>query len=271
MHKLTTHSNYKKNLRLIVELAKRDLKTRYAGSYGGMLWHIGVPLIYTLINVIVFSMLMNGRMGTRYGNIPFVLFYLVPFSLWTFFAEVTGRSTNILRDYSYLINKIAFPFWILPLVPIAGAVLNQFIILIASILLMRFFAINLGSHAYVYIFLWIICCMITFGVSYAVSALSLYIPDLTQIVPITTNIIFWLTPILYSSALVSENGPIWVRNIIMDFNPFFYIVEMSRDAVFGTASIHWIHLLGLSFISLLCLAGGITLFHKLKSGFADVV
>ena len=118
------------SLRLLYALAWRDIRNRYASSYAGIAWNIGVPLLYAIINVIVFSILMSGRMGARYGDIPFALFYFVPLTLWAFFSDVVVRSTGILREYSYLINKIAFPFWILPLVPIASALLSQGILLI---------------------------------------------------------------------------------------------------------------------------------------------
>ncbi|MGB5277655.1 MAG: hypothetical protein WBP02_10855, partial [Gammaproteobacteria bacterium] len=98
-------------------LIKRDLKNRYASSYAGMAWNIVVPLLNAIIYVIVFSILMKGRMGSYYSDIPFALFYFVPFSLWTVFADVVGRSPGILKEYAYLINKIAFPSWVLPLVP----------------------------------------------------------------------------------------------------------------------------------------------------------
>lgn len=252
-------------------LAKRDLKNRYAGSYAGVAWTIGVPLLYATINVIVFTALMSGRMGARYGDIPFALFYFVPFSLWIFFSEVVGRSTGILREYDYLISKMAFPFWVLPLVPVASAMLSQAIIVAIFLGLIKYNATPVGSAAGLYILLWLICLVFTLGIAYAVSALSIYISDLVQIVPVVINILFWLTPILYPATLVEDHGALWVRKIIMDYNPFYYLVEASRHAVFGTAAIDWHALFYLALLALVTLLGGLSLFRKLKSGFADVI
>lgn len=258
-------------LNLAWVLARRDLKTRYASSYAGMVWHIGVPLIYTLINVLVFSILVKGRMGDRYGDIPFALFYLVPFSLWTFFAEVVNRSTGILREYRYLVNKIAFPFWVLPLVPVASALLTQLIVIAMAGAVMVYHGIVPGASLGWYLYLWGICVVLTLGVAYASAALAVYIPDLAQIVPITVNIMFWLTPILYPAALVNEYGAAWVSNLILHYNPFFYLVEMTRDAVFGTGAIEPMTLAGLSLFAAGCFLAGFMLFRKLKRGFADVI
>jgi ABC-type polysaccharide/polyol phosphate export permease len=259
------------SLRLLRALACRDIRNRYAGSYAGIAWNIGVPLLYAIINVIVFSTLMRGRMGARYGDIPFALFYFVPLTLWAFFSDVVVRSTGVLREYSYLINKIAFPFWILPLVPIASALLSQGILLILVGGLMAYHKIAPADTAGVYVLIWLACLMLTIGIAYIVSAISVYVPDFAQIIPVCINIMFWLTPILYPAALVEEGGALWVRSLIMDYNPFFYIVELSRHAVFGSAAVSWSALTTVGLISLVTLIAGLLVFRKLKPGFADVI
>jgi ABC-type polysaccharide/polyol phosphate export permease len=259
------------NLSLAWMLAKQDLLNRYAGSYAGVFWTVGVPLLNAIIIVVVFSALMSGRMGVRYGDIPFALFYFVPFSLWSLFSEVVGRSTGILREYRYLVSKIAFPFWVLPLVPLASALLSQVIILLLACALMLYHGIPLGDTAPVYLLVWLVCVLITLGMAYAVSALSVFIPDLAQIVPVVLNILFWLTPILYPATLVEEHGALWLRRLIMDFNPFHYLSEISRHAVFGTAPVDWLALAFLLALGVTLLVAGFALFRRLKSGFADVL
>jgi lipopolysaccharide transport system permease protein len=268
---MSSNFNIKTSLLLGWSLAKRDLKNRYAGSYAGMAWNIGVPLLYSIINVVVFSVLMTGRMGERYGDIPFSLFYFVPFSLWILFSETVVRSTGILREYSYLINKIAFPSWILPLIPLASALLSQAIILALTACLMLYFNVSLAGSAYMYIFIWLIALMFTIGVAYAISALAVYVPDLSQAVPVCVTILFWLTPILYPATLVENHGAFWIRNIIMNYNPFYYLVEFSRHAIFGTSLVSWATLGIMGATSILVLIIGALIFKKLQPGFADVI
>lgn len=261
----------KNSLSLAWMLAKRDLKNRYATNYAGIAWNVLVPLLYALINVVVFSILMKGRMGERYGNLPFALFYFVPFALWSFFAEVIGRSTYILREYGYLINKIAFPFWVLPLVPLASAFLNQLILFFIVAAMMIAKGMAPASSAYLFVMVWGISVVLTVGLAFVVSAVAMYVPDLAQIVPVGVNILFWLTPILYPATLVETQGAFWVRSLIMELNPFSYIVEMSRQSVYGTSPVSLHALLGLAIFSAAVLAFGLVVFRKLKSGFADVL
>lgn len=259
------------NVRLAWMLAKRDLKNRYASSYAGAAWNVGVPLLYALTNIIVFSILMKGRMGSNYSDVPFALFYLLPFSLWTIFAEVTSRSTSILREYSYLINKIAFPVWILPLVPFASALLGQAIILIFISGLMFLQGIVPANTASIFFLVWFIALILTIGAAYAVSAISVYIPDMGQLVPVVVNILFWLTPLLYPATIVEKSEWVWVRNIVMDYNPFYYIVESARLAVFGTGYFEWSYLGFAALAATLFFVVGVWIFRKLQPGFADIV
>jgi lipopolysaccharide transport system permease protein len=266
-----TNQGFRTGLGLTWMLAKRDLQNRYASSYAGVAWNIGVPLLYSLINVVVFSILMTGRMGDRYGNVPFALFYFVPFSLWAVFAEVVGRSPAILREYAYLINKIAFPAWVLPLIPFASALLSQAIILALTAGLMVYLHVPLAPTAWVYLPIWLIALALTLGVAYVVAALAVYVPDLAQAVPVSITILFWLTPILYPATLVEDHGALWIRNIIMDYNPFYYLVDLSRHAVFGGAALAWHALAVMALVAAAALAGGLAVFRKLQPGFADVI
>lgn len=270
---MRAHSNDRtvSPLSLAWMLTRRDLKNRYVSSYAGIAWNIGVPLFYALINVVVFSILMSSRMGDRYGDVPFALFYFVPLSLWTVFAEVSSRSTSILREYGYLINKIAFPVWVLPLVPLGSALISQAIIVVIALALLVAYSIPLSFSAFAFPLLWMFALLMTLGVAYAVAALSVYVPDMVPVVPLVTNVLFWLTPILYPVALVESSGAVWVRNVIMNFNPFFYMVEAARESVLPGLHLHWSYLLVVGASSLVSFAIGTLVFRKLKSGFADVL
>lgn len=260
-----------KDLTLVAMLAKSDLKNRYASSYGGIAWNLGLPLLYASINVVVFSILMSGRMGSRYGDIPFALFFFVPLTLWTVFSESAIRSTSIMREYAYLINKIAFPFWVLPLVPLASALLSQGILLTVVGCLMVYYGIAPAASAPFYLVAWLVCLMLTVGISYAIAAFAVYVPDLAQIVPVGVNILFWLTPILYPPSVVEHGAASWARSIIMEFNPFFYIVELSRAAFFGSAPLAMSVLFATTLAAFMVLISGLFVFKKLKHGFADVI
>ena len=97
------------------------------------------------------------------------------------------------------------------------------------------------------------------------------VPDLAQAVPVGVTILFWLTPILYPATLVEDHGALWIRSIIMDYNPFYYLADLSRHAVFGGAGLAWSALGVVALVAAAALALGLALFRKLQPGFADVI
>jgi ABC-type polysaccharide/polyol phosphate export permease len=214
---------------------------------------------------------MAGRMGERYNDVPFPVFFFMPFILWMLFSEVVGRAPSVLKEHGYLITKIAFPVWVLPFVPIASVLLSQVILVILVGGLFAFNGIVPSPDSYVFIILWFFCLIFSLGVAYIVSALSVFIPDLVQTVPVALNIIFWLTPLLYPPRLVEEGGSQFVRALIMHYNPFYYFVELSRMSVFVEGPINWVQVGVLGLFSFVTLFLGYGVFVKLKPGFADVV
>jgi ABC-type polysaccharide/polyol phosphate export permease len=252
-------------------LAKRDMTNRYANSFFGTSWNVGVPLIYASVNAIVFSILMGNRLGVHELKVPYVLYYFIPFSLWVYFSDVVNRSTGIFREYKHLITKISFPFWVVPLIPIVSAFLNQFILFTIILFLFFFFKIPLSISCFTFFFLWILNLLLTIGCSYLVSSISVYIPDFSQIIPLGLNILFWITPILYPIELVQKNGHILVQTIIISLNPFSHMAILSRESLLGDLSLHGSSILFFTTFSIIMFTLGILFFKKLKSGFADVI
>ena len=159
----------------------------------------------------------------------------------------------------------------LPLVPLGSALLNQFILFCIVGVLLVTQSIMPAASAPLFILVWLVTLVLTIGIAYGLSALAVYVPDLSQIVPVCVNILFWLTPILYSATLVEQDGPFWVRKLIMEYNPFSHIVEMSRQSVFGAGEVSLAALGWLALLAVVVLGLGLAVFRKLKSGFADVL
>lgn len=258
-------------IRLARTLALRDLKNRYASSYAGIGWHILVPLVFVVINVIVFSILIKGRMGAHYGDVPFALFYLAPLTLWSFFADVVNRSTGIVAEHRFLVHRIAFPLWILPLIPLGAALLNQGIMIAVTAGLLIHYDIMPSMSLWIYGLLWLTCLFLSLGVGYIISALAVFIPDMAQIVPIVVNILFWLTPILYPATLVAEHGSPWVQNVILHFNPFCHIAESARQALFSTGHPDPLVITLLLTGSIALFGLGAWIYRKMQPAFADVL
>ena len=122
-----------KNRRLVAKLAKNDFKTRYAGSYLGIVWAFIQPVITILVYWFVFS--VGFRSGTGNLGFPFVLYLVAGIVPWFFFQDALIGGTNSLLEYNYLVKKVVFNISVLPVVKIISAMfVHAFFVLFTIIL-----------------------------------------------------------------------------------------------------------------------------------------
>ena len=98
------------NRKLIWDLSKNDFKTRFAGSYLGIIWAFVQPIVTVLVYWFVFEKGMHASgINLRSGiTAPFVLWLIAGLVPWFFFQEVLSGGTNALMEYSYLVKKVVF-------------------------------------------------------------------------------------------------------------------------------------------------------------------
>ena len=103
-----------KNYRLICSLAKNDFKTRFAGSYFGIMWAFVNPVVTVLLYWFVFGFVFAGARGN--GEYPYVIYLVSGLVPWFLFQEALTMGTNSMLDYSYLVKKVVFKIEVLPVV-----------------------------------------------------------------------------------------------------------------------------------------------------------
>ena len=116
---------------IIKAMAVREIKTRYAGTLGGMVWSVVHPLMMILIYWFVFSV---GFKIQPIGNVPFVIVFLCGLIPWATFSESLMASTNAIIGNPHLATKTIFPTEILPVVNIVASLISHGIMLVILII-----------------------------------------------------------------------------------------------------------------------------------------
>lgn len=261
------------NRRLIWKLAKNDFKTRYAGSYLGIVWAFVQPVITVLLYWFVFTVAIPSRATTIKGDIeiPYVLWLIAGIVPWFFFSEALTNGTNALLEYNYLVKKVVFKISILPIIKIISAVfVHGFFVLFTVILFSCY-----GMYPDIYtlqVFYYSLCMMIfVLGVSYITCSIIVFFRDLGQIISIGLQVGIWATPILWNLNSLMASHP--QLKIIFKLNPMNYIVEGYRNALidkiwfwetFYSTAYFWI-------LTMCMFAIGAIVFKRLKVHFADVL
>lgn len=251
--------------KLIWKLAKNDFKTKYAGSFLGVIWGFVQPIITVVVYWLVFQ---YGLRAGDSGDVPYVLWFISGMIPWFYFSEALMSATNCLLEYNYLVKKMAFQIEILPVVKMISSFFAHvaFLGFTAAVFLIYGRIENINILQIIYYF----CCMLllTLGISYITSAIVVFVRDVGQIISIFLQIFMWATPILWNYTIVPEKFR-W----ILSLNPMFYVVQGYRDAFIG-GGYPWSHVgqmiffWGLTFVFLLI---GTKIFKRLKPHLADVL
>ena len=260
------------NRRLIWKLAKNDFKTRYAGSYFGVVWAMVQPVVIVLVYWFVFQIgLNNATAELKEGiNVPFVLWLVSGIVPWFYFSESLSNGTNALLEYNYLVKKVVFNIDILPLVKTIAALFIHAFFVLFMLLLFALYGYYPGLHT-----LWIVyfsasLMIFVTGLCMLTSSLVVFFRDLSQIINIFLQVGIWMTPIMWSLEDLLAKYPVLA---ILKLNPLCYIVYGYREVLFGSGSVAglgWMHVYFWCVTAVVWVLG-YHVFQKLKVHVADVM
>jgi ABC-type polysaccharide/polyol phosphate export permease len=92
-------------------MARRDIQSRYQGSYLSFFWAFVQPTITILLLWFVFEV---GFRTPAVGNYPFILWLLAGIIPWFCFSEGLSNATTSILEYSYLVKKVVFKVSVIP-------------------------------------------------------------------------------------------------------------------------------------------------------------
>ncbi|MDO4476188.1 MAG: ABC transporter permease [Lachnospiraceae bacterium] len=254
------------DLTLIRRLARNDFKTKYAGSYLGIIWAFVQPIVTILVYWFVFSTLR--ARGMR--GVPFVLWLMAGLVPWFYFSDGLNSGTNALIEYSYLVKKVVFKIDILPLVKLSSALYVHVFFTGVTVLLYAVMGYFPGISVIQIFYYSGSLFVLLLGLSYLTSAVVIFFRDLTQIINICLQVGVWMTPIMWNFEDLNIHG--WLA-WVFKLNPMYYIVEGYRDSLItGTpfwerpmlTAYYWI-------FTLLVFILGRRVFRRLRVHFADVL
>jgi len=253
------------NRRLLQDLVKNDFKSRYLNNYLGILWAFIQPTISILIFWFVFQV---GFKAAHVQDVPFILWLVAGMIPWFFLSEALPSATNAILDNSFLVKKIVFRVSLLPIVKITSAVIVHlfFMVFMMSMYMLYGYAPNLyWLQMFYYLFSAIILLL---GISWITSSVVIFFRDLGQLVSMSIQFGFWLTPIFWSLTMVPQEYR-W----LFELNPAHYITQGYRDALINHVWFWEKPMEALLFwgITLIFFALGAIVFRKLRPHFADVL
>jgi ABC-type polysaccharide/polyol phosphate export permease len=249
---------------VIWAMAKHDVAARYAGTIGGVLWAVLHPTLTVVIYWFVFALGFKAR-GP--AGMPFVLYFVSGLVPWLFFSDVLVSSMNAVTANASLIKKTVFPSEILPLVHFVSSTFTHFVLLfILCILAWSYgYGPKLTIIQVIYFYGALGCFLL--GLSWLVGSLQVFHRDLGQAVTAMLNLWFWLTPVVWSAEMIPQP-----YQLILKFNPIFYVVEGYRSLMTGVPFwLNWRDALCFWSVTGPVFLLGAYVFRRLKPEFAEVL
>jgi lipopolysaccharide transport system permease protein/teichoic acid transport system permease protein len=251
--------------KMILDLAKNDLKERYSGSYLGLAWAIIQPLFTICIMWFVFS---YGFRTVPIDDCPFILWLSAGMIPWFLMSEGFIGMAGCIVEKSYLVKKVVFNIALLPIIKIISMIFVH--IFFIGLLIFMFTVYEYYPSAIYLQLLYYLFSTICFlvALSYMTASIVVFSRDFGQVIGIAVQFLFWATPIFWNLTLIPENYR-WIFKL----NPCWYIVNGYRDTLIYNKCFWQLPLETLLFWAITLLTGlmGILLFKKMRPHFADVL
>jgi ABC-2 type transport system permease protein len=256
--------------KVLATLVRRDLRVRYARSVLGYLWTLIDPLAMALVYWFVFGVIYHTRSISNSQGAPFVLFLVAGLLPWNWFNLSVTESARALYAERLLVRSTNIPreLWVVRLVISKGIeFLMSLPILLAFMLYFRY-----GQHAepirihpekFLY---WIpaiaLLFLLSVGIGLVMAPVTALIDDFVRIVRIGLRVLFYLTPIVYSTNILAERAP-WARHF-QQLNPLTGINDMFRQVFLTHVTPDWHAWIAACVVTVFWVVLGMWVFRKLE-------
>lgn len=249
---------------MLLELTKREIRSRFIGSSAGWLWLIVNPLLMLGVYSVVFGVIFSAR-APEGLDIPFVAWLAVALWPWLGFSEGILRASESMPEHAALISKVPMRRELLVLSGTIAAFVLQLggylvVLLMMTALGIPLTAIGLPNAVLVLAVL----LLLSSALGLIGATLRVFFKDFQQLLPTLMLLWFFLTPILYAPELLPEN----LRAIVFA-NPLAGLMTDLRAALLEGQIIPGATTLMMLAVSLALFAFGLAFFRRMARYFED--
>jgi len=253
---------------LIQQFVKRDVLSRYRGSYLGLFWSLLRPLSMLTLYTVVFGYIFQSKLGNQphESKLDFTLALFCGLILYEFFAECVGRAPVLVLTNPNYVTKVVFPLEILPVMAV-GAALIQLVISFVPLFIGLVCAHGTVPLTALYLPLLLVPLILwCLGITWFLASLGVFIRDINSAIPVLLTIVMYASAIFYSISRVPPNFLPLVA-----YNPLAIVIDQARNAVLWGVAPAWGRYGIVLAASVIVMILGYAFFMRTKRAFADVI
>lgn len=247
--------NYRELLKTNI---KKEIRGKYKGSWLGVLWTFLNPLLMLAVYAFVFPYIL------RVDVENYTIFMIVALIPWNFFTTAIQIGTGSIVADGNILKKVYFPREIIPISVTTSQLINFLITCLIMVVFIIFSGVGFSVHVLLFPVLVIIQYMLTLGLTFILSALTVFVRDISHFVSIVLMLAFYATPIVYQGNMLPDKF-----QIILKLNPMAQLVEGYRSILYyhQLPDMKMLLIWGIGSIAILIL--GYMLFKKLEKSFVE--
>jgi ABC-2 type transport system permease protein len=219
---------------LLRNLISTEIKVKYKGSFLGLMWSMVAPAMTLLIFWFVFGVVLR-------NSIPhFVIFLFSGLLFWNFYQLGVLTSTGIVVARAGIVKKVAFPREILALACMGTAAVFFFFQTIVLVIFMVVLGVAPDWPLIPLLFISLLAmALIGSALGIALSAINVYLRDMSHLIEVILTAWFWACPVVYSYEYsIKPHLHSQFLNVLYLMNPMTPIVLTSQRVIYAHPVVH---------------------------------
>jgi ABC-2 type transport system permease protein len=213
--------NFKKYRFLLYQLIVNDIKVKYRRSILGVVWSVLNPLMMMVVFTLIFSTAFSSDIK------HFAVYVLTGRIIWDLYSQSTAQSMQSIIGNEALIKKMYVPKYIFPLAKCCVSFINTSFSLFALVIVVIFSGgVKLSGALVMLPFPLIYTFLFAVGVSFILSAYTVFFRDLQHLYEVLLTAWMYFTPLFYPVSIIPDH-----LKFLVEMNPIYWMLSMFREII----------------------------------------
>ncbi len=202
-------------------LVRLDLRQRYRRSVLGIGWSLLHPLSMTIVFTLVFGNLFGSGDPLHYAA-----FVMAGIATWSFLRDSLLLGCRTFQISEPYIRQSPLPRVLYTLRTVLGQLIHTVIALVVLMVLLAAVERDVAVCVRWVLLLpgLLLGCIAAWAMATLAAYATAYFNDTLHLLEVGTQLLFFLTPIMYQRALLDQRGLSW----LVDINPAYVYLELVR-------------------------------------------
>lgn len=207
---------------LIWQMVIADFRVKYQGSVLGYLWTLLKPIFMFGILYFVFTVAFPLGKGVEY----YPAYLILGLVMWNFFTEAVVTGMGSIVGHGDMIRKVSIPKYTIVLSSTVMALINFILNLSVVAIVMLLVKVDLTWNAVYFPLVILEMFVFATGLGFLLSALLVKFRDMTNIWDISSQALFYLSPLLWIPHAIADKSEKILKLLML--NPLAQIVQDAR-------------------------------------------